>query len=892
MKLRLFTYLSLILLLASCSTKKNTVVSRGYHNLTARYNGYYYSTESIKDGVFKIENNNKENYDKTLPVYVYPTPEKAKATFPDFDKAIKKSTTCIQRHAIKDSKDNTIPKSGKWIDNNWINIGISRFYKREFFSGIEAFEYVVSTYNHSKDKYDAMVWLIKSYNEVGSVSSAAPIISLLKNEKKLPARIKKELPALEADYYFRKGLLTEASSKLMEAANNRKLINGTPRKKRARYSFIIAQMLEEQKDYKRARRFYEYTIRLKPNYEMVFYSKIKLARLLDVKRMDSEKTKKGLLKMSREFKNADYYDVIFYTLGEIEEKEKNIDKAVVYYKKSVQTSTINPSQKALSYLKLGEINFEFTNYPMAQAYYDSTLITLPNDHPNYKSIVARQKTLDNLVSYLKTIKREDSLQRFAKMSDAEKAVMVEKIIKKMEEDEEKAREEKVRLLANAQSLGSNTNIVTNPNLPTGSQNTFYFYNQNTISFGIADFGKKWGNRKNEDNWRRSNKALTIEDPNANTAADPTKDPKDKTASKDPKKTKEFYLKNLPVTDSLLKVSNDKIIDAFYLLGTTYKEDLNNNKKSIAAFEELNSRYSKHKYLLNTYYQLFRIYEKEKNAEKAEFYKNKILNDYPNSEFAQLIKNPKYAEEKQSVLSDVEKDYANVYASYTAGNYSESYTQSDAAITKFGKNVYLPKFEFIKAMSLGKLKGIDSLEVALKQIVALYPKSDVAPLSKDILNSIKKQKDPDSAVDASKTKVMGKDTFQINFITEHFILALCPDDPKVANGFKSKLGAFTKKYYSNKAFNIDGTLFGSKMQLIILKTFDNANEAIKFRDNMKDDKDLFKDEVKKELFTLVVISAENMPMFYQKKNLNGYQLFYNDNYKSLDNSILSNPDKLK
>ena len=41
-----------------------------------------------------------------------------------------------------------------------------------------------------------MVWLIKLYNEVGSVSSAAPIISLLKNEKKLPAHIKKELPAL------------------------------------------------------------------------------------------------------------------------------------------------------------------------------------------------------------------------------------------------------------------------------------------------------------------------------------------------------------------------------------------------------------------------------------------------------------------------------------------------------------------------------------------------------------------------------------------------------------------------------------------------------------------------------------------------------------------------
>jgi tetratricopeptide (TPR) repeat protein len=870
-------------------------VARAYHNLTARYNGYYYSTVSIQEGIYKIENNNKENFDKTLPVYIYPSPEKAKATFPDFDKAIKKSTTCIQRHAIKDAKGNEIPTSGKWIDNNWINIGIARFYKREFFSGIEAFEYVARMYPHSKDKYDAMVWLVKSYNEVGAVSSSEPILSLLKNEKKLPARIKKEMPALEADYYFRKGLLTEASTKLMEAANNRKLIGGTPRKKRARYSFIIAQMLEEQKDYKRARRFYDYTIHMRPNYEMVFYSKIKLARLLDVKRMDTQKTKKDLLKMAREFKNSDYYDVIYYTLGEIEEKEKNVPKAVEYYKKSVQTSLVNPSQKALSYLKLGEINFELTNYPIAQAYYDSTLVTLPKDHPNYKNIVARQKTLDNLVMYLNTIKREDSLQKFAKLSDSEKEAMIQKMIKKMEADEERAREEKERAIANAQATGSNTLVTQDPNVPIqNNSNVYYFYNKNTVLLGITDFVKKWGNRKNEDNWRRSNKALTLDDPNAVTTGTTTsKDPKDKTANVDPKKTKEYYLKNLPVSDSLMNASNDKIIDAFYLLGTTYKEDLNNSKKSIAAFEELNNRYKTHKYLLNTYYQLYKTYEQEKNAERAEYYKNKILNEYPNSEFALLIKNPKYAEEKQSQLSDVEKDYAVVYSSYTSGNYSDAFNQSGAAMSKFGKNVYLPKFEFIRAMSLGKLKGIDSLEASLKQIVVLYPKSDVTPLAKDILESIRKQKNPETnTTEIQKPKVMGKDTFQINFVTEHFLLALCPDDPKIANGFKQKVDAFAKKYYSNKPISISSTLFGTKMQLIIIKSFDTALEAVKFKDNVKDDKDVFKDEVKKEMFTLLVISAENMPMFYQKKNVTGYQLFYNDNYKSVDNSILADPSKLK
>ena len=172
---RFISILILVAVLASCSTKKNTVVSRAYHNITARYNGYYYSCENIDEGFYKIEKANKDNFEKILPVYIYPPGDKAKSTFPEFDKAIKKSSTCIQRHAIKDKKGFEIPSSGKWIDNNWINIGISHLYKRELFSGLEAFEYVARTYTKSKDKYTAMAWMVKTNNEIGSVSSLSLI---------------------------------------------------------------------------------------------------------------------------------------------------------------------------------------------------------------------------------------------------------------------------------------------------------------------------------------------------------------------------------------------------------------------------------------------------------------------------------------------------------------------------------------------------------------------------------------------------------------------------------------------------------------------------------------------------------------------------------------------
>ncbi len=869
---------------SACSTSKNTVVHRAYHDLTARFNGYYYSTESIKDGEFKIEKNHRENYTKTLPVFVYPTSENAKSTFPEFDKAIKKSTTCIQRHAIKDSKGNEIPSSGKWIDNNWINIGIARFYKREFFSGIEAFNYVVSTYSKSKDKYEAMLWMVKSYNEIGSVSNSEQIISLLKNDKKLPRYIKRELSALEADYYFRKGLLTEASSKLMEATRNKHPLYGVSRKKRARYSFIIAQMLEEQKDVKRARKYYQNTIKLKPQYEMVFYSKIKLAQLLDVKRMNTEKTKKDLLKMSKEFKNTDYYDVIYYTLGEIEEKERNTDKALLYYKKSVKTSTTNQQQKALAFLKLGEIYFDKTNYPLAQAYYDSTLVTLPRDYVNYKTIQARQKTLNNLVNYLNTIKREDSLQRIARMSESEKEILIQKIIKKLEEDELKAKEEKELMMADKLNNVNTGNPGADLGMQGGpGQSIFYFYNQNTVSFGIADFAKKWGNRKNEDNWRRSNKTLTIDD-NVTNNDSKTNDSKSESKPVDPRKTTEYYLKDLPLTDSLMAVSHATLIESFYLLGSTYKEELNNNKKAIAAFEELNTRYKSHKYLLNTYYLLYKTYEAERNTEKAEYYKNKILSKFPDSEFALLIKNPKYAEQKQSELSEAEKEYAPVYAAFTSGRYNESYDLSQKAITKLGNNAHLPKLEFIKAVSAGKVKGSDTLEHSLKKFIAYHPTSDLKPVAENILASIKKLNAPETPSTAlTPVKVMGKDTFQITLESEHVLVILTPDDPKITSTFKQRLDVFCKKFYSSTAFSMTSTLFGTKMQMTVLKSFSSGLEGAKFQENLINDKEVFVGEIKPELIQTHNIASENVPMFFKKQRPASYELFYQDNYKLIINA---------
>ncbi len=891
--LYIYSIIAFIAFFSACKTNKNTFVHRGYHNLTARFNGYYYATESIKEGEFKIRTTYKYDYDKYLPVFLTPTNETAKATFPEFDKAIKKSSNCIQRHTIKDKKGNEIPKAGKWIDNNWNAIGISHFYKREFFSGIEAFEYVIRTYN-TRDKYKALIFLARSYNEIGAPSQAEPIIGILKDDKNISKYAKKELPAVQADYYMKRGMYKEAEAALLSALkggeskktkSRYKLVSNfksKPSKQtRARYSFILAQLYEEKKENKKAIQYYQKTISAKPDYDLVFNARMKQARLFDVKNGNVTKLKRDLLNMTKDIKNKEYLDVIYYTLGEIYEKEKNETQAIANYKLSVQNSTQNPKQKALSYLKLGDISFENASYTASGAYYDSTMITLPKDYKDYDKISARKTTLETLVGYIKVIQRQDSLQKIAKMSESERDVFIEKLIKKIEADEEKAKDEKEAREALNQNPLNNPVPGLNglPGMNGNAKGDWYFYNPTTIAFGLNDFVKKFGTRKLEDNWRRSQKALTIENPEeGNDKGNEVLNGKvvPKVVKENNKKKKEYYLTDLPMNDSLVKKSNGKIIDAYYNLGSIYKDELGNNKKAIASFEELNNRFMEHKYRPSTYYQLYKIFTSVKNQPQAEYYKNKLYNEFPNCEYTQLMKNPNYAIEKINQKGEVEIFYTETYNQYTLNNYSKAYELTKESEHKFGKNDFSGRFAFIKAMCIGKLKGVDSLEMSLKQLQVLYPKDATSKQAQEILEvlyNIKHPSESNGIEGVNKT-----DTFTLKLGSEHFVVAVCPDDPAIANAFKSALTEFNTNFYGISNLSITSSLFGSAEQITNIKSFKNSEEALRYIDNLKKDKSVFNGKVKSELFIVVAISADNLPRLYRRKTISSYMPFYIDHYK--------------
>ena len=74
------------------------------------------------------------------------------------------------------------------------------------------------------------------------------------------------------------------------------------------------------------------------------------------------------------------------------------------------------------------------------------------------------------------------------------------------------------------------------------------------------------------------------------------------------------------------------------------------------------------------------------------------------------------------------------------------------------------------------------------------------------------------------------------------------------------------------------MFGNYDQITIVKTFKNAQKAMEYADNLSRDKDVFSGKVKVEMFTIMAISADNLPRLYRKKQVNYYKPFFEDHYK--------------
>lgn len=917
-KKHIYRILSVIVIffLAACTTEKNTTTSRAYHNMTAHYNVYFNGKESMKSGVSKINNSVNDDFSKVLPIFKSSNPSTAKAATSEMETAIVKGSKLIQSHSITKKPKRRKNRSKSYIEfasreefNNWIDeayllMGQAYFYQHNYTSAVTNFAYIVRKFGDTPTMYDASVWLIRCYTEQERFVEAYEIIQQMETDEDFPRRLVGDFSAATADYYARQKSYTEGIPFLSAAVKN------TPRKTdKLRYQYVLAQWYQETGNQEKASEVFRNLARKNPPYKMAFNAKINAAGTF-TGNGDVDKLKKELRKMLRDKKNLEFRDQIYFAMGNISLKEGDKEKAKKEYTKSASMSVDNLYQRALSCLTLAQIYFDEREYKNAQSYYDSAMVVIDDKYPNYKQISDRHKSLTRLTDNLYSVEREDSLQRLAKMDEATRNNLINKWIQIETEKEAKAK------LADANQMMNRNYYRMNESrfgLSQQQESTaWYFYNPTTVAYGKVEFERLWGKRKLEDDWRRADKRTVAEEMAA--LAEDSVLTADSSAKKiKDKKTREYYTQDLPMNDSLMAASNLKIRNSLYNAGRIFRTDFSDFPRAIESFESLNTRYPDNVYALSSWYELWDLYTKQPNQEKADYYKNLIISKYPDSKYARYLLNPNYFIEQEAKSDSINRMYQLAFQNYKDGKYADAGKVAENILTLNPDSIIAPKVKFIKTIADGVASDRNSFGKLLSSYIQTYPKAEPKPLAEKILKLIQDS----TLVDYQKLVASGYLSDKINNkellpgnqrladefggkfsydedLLHYFVIAYPKNSAIDINRLKFDLANYNIDHYTKFDFDIETQNLNNNTLLVVRSLNDKEQGLIYFRSVIKQ-RSVF-EALKNIKYVNFIASSTNFRAITAEGDYADYLKFFIKNYSrfitsDFSDEVLPEPEEL-
>ncbi len=744
-----------------------------------------------------------------------------------------------------------------------------------------------SAFGHKKVNHESLLWKAENYIDMENYQSAKQILDQIGNNNSFPKNLRSDYYALKAIYFIENEMWEESIDALQNAIDNTR-----KRPTKARYHFILAQISQRQALYARANESFKQVLKNKPGYDMEFNTRLQMAQTMMLSDPSSKaKVVKSLKKMLKDEKNVDYLDKIHYTLAEVELADGNVDLAIEQLKESAAASTKDQNQKGLSFLKLAEIYFESQDYRNSGAYYDSAMVSISKDHPEYEDLMKRKEVMVELASHLNTIHLEDSLQTLANMEPKERNMALDKIIgeitdKVNKELEAKENEEGVADFSDLDKLSgiNQPGAKPKPNPSVGSMNpgSFYFYNSISRDRGYNNFKNQWGNRSSTDWWAIASKSQSGEDNFADGGASSLNVTPGINVAENEEEAqnlalkgslnRDFFVAQLPLDESSLKASNDRIIESMYQSGRIYKESLDKNDEAIAMLNDLLKRYANNPYDLDANYQLYQLYKDKKNMPLSNQHKNYILQNYPDSDYAQYIENPDYAATVAKLDGEINEFYEQSYALFANKQYDEVLARHEQADEMFEVNPIQSKFEFLSAQAIGYTKDAVAYEEALSKIVNNYPGTDVGIRSKEILEffrkGIPKNIEEDEIIEDTDDSV-----YKANLNSKHFFIIHFNFTNANINKVMNQVSDFNTSMFSLEKFKVSDRLLRKTTHLILVEDFTNAEEALKYYKQFENELNAQFSELGGSEFTYFVMSKKNYTQFFKYKIVEDYLSFF-------------------
>ncbi len=730
----LLSVLCVMVLLVSCSRKKDKFMSRNFHAVTAEFNALYNGYNALEIGRNTLNESYFDNYWDILPIERMQVTDRvvlsSQAKNENFARAEEKAVKAIQKHSINIQGREKNPQ----MDEAYLLLGKARYFDQRFIPALEALNYILYKYPASDKINQARIWREKTNIRLGNDDIAIVNLKRLLELGDLNGQDLADATSMLAQAYINTKSVDSAVTQLEIASKATKSND-----ERGRYRFIQGQLYNILGHKDSANLAFDQVIKLNRKTPRIYMisAHIEKAKNFDYEKGNKYELLELLTSLEKNRENRPYLDKIYHQKGAYYQETESDSLAKRFYNKSLRTNSRDKILKAKNYEIIGDMSFDKYMYRAAGQYYDSTMLNLTVKTRPYRAIKRKRDNLEDVIRYEGIAHEKDSILRLVYLPEDERISYFEsyiEILKEKAKEAEKAQKEAERKKNLAAAANNNTQLGPQGGTPRGGGTpgqaaAFYFYNPTTVAYGKTEFIKTWGDRALEDNWRWSTKGSTNVADNNTVSTDTTAL---KPVSNEELFDPQFYIAKIPtdkkVIDSISKERNF----AYYQLGLIYKEKFKEFGLAKDKFLNLLQSNPEERLILPSKYNLYKIYKELGEEGEADIAKNEIISKYPDSRYAIILSNPDLitlGEDSPECL------YEALYIEHENQEFENVISKSDDYIALFDGEDIVPKFELLKATAIGRLHGYEAYSDAINFVALNYASSDEGKEAQEIQNKI-------------------------------------------------------------------------------------------------------------------------------------------------------------
>lgn len=882
---------------------------RAMQNTFTHYNYYFNADRKMDEALANMLRVPREDYDSLIGLYPFDPNRDSTLLGADMDSIIRKVSVGVQIHDPR----------VKWADDMYLLLGQSYYYKGGYDNAAISFQYVISMQNKLKPKNsskskssksttlvdkekkgalaflkhkpvrnEAILWLSRTYVQAGQIENAESILSLLESDPNLPAHLKGRLALEKAFVHLRSGNRKDAAKQLSIAVEDKNLPNWI----RQRSAYLSGQLYQLNGDYATAATSFRRVRDFNPKIDMDFYARKYNAYNTMYAGGDVNTSFASLKKMLNDNKYAPYHDQVYFVLGQLAVGNNKPDEAITYLNQSIHTSKATKKQKALSYASLGTVYYNIGNYVASKQAYDSAalLAKYAGNDSSVQIAIRRSNVLGEVSTPALTIRDQDSLLALALLDKDDQRSAVRRYIKML-------RDRRADSIYKAENAGIN-NLQEEQN-NNNSNTSWYFSSVVTMQQGFNEFKRKWGNRPLADNWRRMSALGATgggngNNANTNAGADTTGN---QGLDEDGLPTEESLLASIPNTPEQKEKARKLLERAFIDLANAYTRELEDYEKALSTLDTLDARYPGHEHKAQDIYLRYIIALRQQRLDDAKKYSEQILQQYPRSQYAELVRPSEDKLALVSLIDDIPaaEYYDTTYNMVQRHEYETVLKRMQVVKRDYKEGALKNRFTLVEAMALVGVGDYDMADTLVSGFLRNYPTDSLRIWAGAIMKYISTNRPPplapkaDTAASGSDTagskKSVAKEekknevpaTYVFRPMEPHYCIVFFPAMEARTMGVKAAVSDFNTFKYSKQNLATAIEPLTAEQSVLIVKQFPNMAQAKSYANALRATSQIFR-EYKSNEYQLMIISAANYLKLMTDHIAQPYISFYNARYR--------------